>query len=304
MAPSGETGQTLVILNPTANRGAAQQLRPIVHAWVRRFDAEYVETTRSGDAQMLARHAASLKRPIVVVGGDGTIHEVVNGILETREKPPLGVVAGGSGNDFAWNTLNLPRDVKVALELAFTGTPTPVDAGTVNGRFFANSFCLGIGADVVAAADSIKHYPLMHFQTRTYVALAWQLLLGYQRCPWLTISTDEVADGTAMPRRIVSLAISNGPLAGAGMILNPKADHRDGIFDICIINYMRLWRTLRLLPAIRGGGHSGHDGVSFSRSRAVYIESRRPINFQIDGEVAQGTTFDVRNLPDALLVRC
>jgi diacylglycerol kinase (ATP) len=88
------------------------------------------------------------------------------------------------------------------------------------------------------------------------------------------------------------------------MILNPKADHWDGIFDICTINYMPLWRTLRLLPAIRGGGHSGHDGVSFSRSRAVYIESRRPINCQFDGEVAQGTTFDVRNLPGALLVRC
>src|SRR5262249_38661400 len=161
--------------------------------------------------------------------------------------------AGGSGNDFAWNTLNAPRDVTEALELAFTGIPTPVDAGTVNGRFFANSFCLGIGADVVAAAEIMKHYPFMHFQTRTYVAIAWQLLFGYQRCPWLTISTDEVADGTAMPRRIVLLAISNGPLGAAGLIINPKADHRDGIFDLCTLNFMPLWRTVRLLPALRGG---------------------------------------------------
>jgi diacylglycerol kinase (ATP) len=91
-------------------------------------------------------------RPVIIVGGDGSVNEVVNGILAAGRRVPLGIVGAGSGNDYAWNTLKLPRDPAEAIERAFTGQLVDADAGIVNGRYFANSFSVGLDADIAVAA--------------------------------------------------------------------------------------------------------------------------------------------------------
>src|SRR5512142_3290158 len=105
METSAFEGSPLVILNPAANRGEMTGYREMVRSRAQREGAAYVETTRRGEARDLARRAAQTGRPVVVVGGDGSIHEVVNGILSSDRCVPLGIVAAGSGNDYAWNTL-------------------------------------------------------------------------------------------------------------------------------------------------------------------------------------------------------
>lgn len=301
MEPSVTTGSSLVILNPAANRGRMQQHRTLVRRKAAEEGAEYVETTRSGEAEELARQAAHEGRSLIVVGGDGSVHEAVNGLLASGRRVPLGIVAAGSGNDFAWNTLRLPRDPLLALERAFAGTLVDVDAGRVNGRYFANAFSVGLDADIAVAAQSLKRWPLMSGERLYYGASLKQLLFGYQRCPRLSFKLDECEwmDTT----RYVLLAVSNGPTYGGGFRINPTADHTDGWFHICAIRYVPLVRALRLLPVVQRGEHASVAEAHFFQARTIQIESLLPVNIQMDGETSSARSYRAEVLPGALRVR-
>jgi diacylglycerol kinase (ATP) len=300
------SNHSLVILNPAANRGKMDHFRAAVRRRVEREQAEYVETTKQLEAKELAVDAATERRPIIIVGGDGTVHEVVNGILSAGRRVPLGIVAAGSGNDFAWNTLGLPRDPVEAIERAFTGQLVDVDAGTVNGSFFVNSFSVGLDADIAVAANRLKKYPLMFGPRLYYASTLRQLLFGYHRCPWLSFKLDgdeiESVQGTRYGRYVL-VAVTNGPSYGAGFRINPTADYRDGLFDVCAITSTPLLRALRLLPVVQKGEHLGQPEVTFYRARSVHIESRKPVNVQMDGETTSALCLDAEILPGALCVR-
>lgn len=298
------SGQPLVILNPAANRGNMHGYRALVQRRAEEEGAEYVETRLQGEAKERAMQAAGENRPVIIVGGDGSVHEVVNGILASGRRVPLGIVAAGSGNDFAWNTLKLPHDPALAIERAFAGQTVEVDAGRVNGRYFANSCSIGIDADIAVAAGAMKRYPLMSGQRLYYTTTLKQLLFGYGRCPWLRIEFDRAEQaGKATEHRYILVAVTNGPTYGAGFRINPKADHCDGLFDVCTIEYMPLPRALKLLPIVKRGEHEGLPEVTFYRARSLSIESRNPVNVQMDGETTCASRYAIEMLPGALLVR-
>jgi diacylglycerol kinase (ATP) len=305
MEHSPSSDNPIVILNPTANRGKMNHHRALLrHRLEAEPRAEYVETTRQGEAQERAMNAAKEGRPVIIVGGDGSVHEVVNGILGAGRRVPLGIVAAGSGNDYAWNTLNLPQDPTAAIERAFTGQLVESDAGIVNGKYFVNSFSVGLDADIAVAANWMKNIPFMSGSRLYYGTTIKQLLFGYHRCPWLKI----VVDGGEEPievatKRYVLMAVTNGPTYGAGFRINPTADYRDGLLDICTISYTPLPRALKLLPVVQKGEHAGLPEVTFFRSRSVHIESRAPVNIQMDGETSCATSYDAKILPGALWVR-
>jgi diacylglycerol kinase (ATP) len=249
-------------------------------------------------------NAAKEGRPVIIVGGDGSVHEVVNGILGAGRRVPLGIVAAGSGNDYAWNTLNLPQDPTAAIERAFTGQLVESDAGIVNGKYFVNSFSVGLDADIAVAANWMKNIPFMSGSRLYYGTTIKQLLFGYHRCPWLKIAVDGDEEPIEVAtKRYVLMAVTNGPTYGAGFRINPTADYRDGILDICTISYTPLPRALKLLPIVQKGEHAGLPEVTFFRSRSVHIESRDPVNIQMDGETGNATSYDAKILPGALWVR-
>jgi diacylglycerol kinase (ATP) len=305
MESSESFGNPLVILNPVANRGKMDRYRGAVRKRTEREQAEYVETTRQGEAKELAMAAAKEGRSVIIVGGDGSVHEVVNGILASGKRVPLGIVGAGSGNDFAWNTLKLPHDPAAAIERAFDGQPVEVDAGMVNGRYFANSFSVGLDADIAVAAARMKKLPLMGGAQLYYTTTVKQLLFGYASCPWLSFKLDSVDEqtGKTLVKRYVLLAVTNGPTYGAGFRINPGADHSDGLFDVCTIDYTPLLRALRLLPIVRRGEHAGLPEVTFYRAKSIAIESQNLVNVQVDGETSNSKSYHAENLPGALLVR-
>ena len=307
METSASFGNPLVLLNPTANRGKMEQHRTLVRQRIQQEpSAEYVETTRRGEAEERARAAASEGRAVIVVGGDGSLHEVANGILASGKRVPLSIIAAGSGNDYAWNTLHLPRDPAAAVARAFDGQLVESDAGKVNERYFVNSFSVGLDADIAVAAGHLKKYPLMSGERLYYSSTIRQLLFGYHRCPWLQFCLDEgtpAAQGNDASRHYVLMAVTNGPTYGAGFRINPTANYTDGYFDVCTITYTPLLRALRLLPLVQKGEHASLPEVAFYRARTVHIESRKVVNIQMDGETMNATTFDAHILPGALLVR-
>jgi len=302
METSPSSRNHIVILNPTANRGNVHKHRALIRSRLENEQAHYIETTKQGEAQERAMQAAKDGCPIIVIGGDGSVHEVVNGILAAGRRVPLGIVAAGSGNDFAWNTLKLPHDPSAAIERALRGQLVDVDAGIVNGRYFANSFSVGIDADIAVAANWMKKFPFMSGMRLYYTTTVKQLLFGYYRCPWLALRLDG-DEGDMQFKRYVLMAVTNGPTYGAGFRINPTADYNDGLFDICTINYTPLLRALKLLPIVKKGEHAGLPEVTFFRARSVHIESKKPVNIQMDGETTCATTFHAEMLPGALSIR-
>ncbi len=310
METSVSVSNPIVILNPAANRGNMNFHRALIRSRLSGEQGtqptEYVETTRAGEAQERAMLAAKEGRPVIVVGGDGSLHEVVNGILSAERRIPLGIIPAGSGNDYAWNTLKLPRNPVEAVERAFNGHLIDSDAGIVNGKYFANSFSVGLDADIAVTASWLKKYPLMSGERLYYTSTIRQLLLGYNKCPWLTFALDAgsaQAQENKTHTHYVLMAVTNGPTYGAGFRINPTADHTDGLFDVCTINFTPLLRALRLLPTVQKGQHSDLPEVTFYRAKMVHIESRFVVNIQMDGETSHATSFDAKILPGALCVR-
>ena len=298
-------GNPLIILNPAANRGKMDKYRSLVLDRVKREQAKYVETTKQGEAKELAMTAARDNCPVIIVGGDGSVHEAVNGILSSGSRVPLGIIGAGSGNDFAWNTLKLPRDPAHSVEKAFNGQLIEVDAGVVNGSYFANSFSVGLDADIAVSVDRMKNIPFMSGARLYYAATVKQLLLGYRNCPWLSFQllAEDGSITQIQSKRFVLIAVTNGPTYGAGFRINPKANHTDGLFDVCTIDYAPLLRALKLLPVVKKGEHLGLPEVTCYLAKSVSIESQHCVNVQMDGETSYSNSYSVENLPAALLIR-
>jgi diacylglycerol kinase (ATP) len=292
----------LVILNPAANCGNMAKYRTLLQQYLAQEQADYVETQKPGEAKDLALHAASDDRAVIVVGGDGSINEVVNGILLANKRVPLGIIAAGSGNDFAWNTLKLPKDPLAAIERAFHGRLLNVDVGRVNGRYVANGFSVGLDADIACAVDGMKNLPLLRGSKLYYLAALRQLLFGYHRCPWLTITMDDSAEDV-LEQRYVLVAVSNGPAYGAGFHINPNADCCDGFFDVCTVDYTSILRVLRLFPSVKKGQHVGEPEVHFTRVKRISITSKIGVHMQVDGETTTITQLEAEIIPGALCIR-
>ncbi|HEX6123165.1 MAG TPA: diacylglycerol kinase family protein, partial [Ktedonobacterales bacterium] len=286
------------ILNPASRHGRRIR-RPLERA-LTGGHGELALTDARGAAERLAAQAALSGRAIVAVGGDGTIAEVANGILASGASVPLGIIPAGNGNDYAYRTLHLPADLPHALEIALTGTPVAMDVGQVNGRYFVNALGVGIDANIAAAAEQMKNIPLLRGQALYYAASLRELLFHYDRCPELTIA----ADGRSDDRRLYALAaVSIGPTYGGGFQINPGADPRDGLFDVCTIWKPKRSRALRLLPMVEKGQHLSEPEVKRFHAREVVLESAGTINAHLDGEIMRAARFEASLLPRRLLVR-
>lgn len=304
MSTLSSFGDPLIILNPAANRGKMDKYRMLMLERAKREQAQYVETKKPGEAKELAMMAASKGCPIIVVGGDGSVHEVINGILSSGSRVPLGIVGAGSGNDFAWNTLKLPHDATNSIDKAFNGQLVEVDAGIVNGSYFANSFSIGLDATIAVSANRMKKIPLMSGARLYYTATLKELLLGYHKCPWLSfqLQSEDGSTTTVLSKRFVLIAVTNGPTYGAGFHINPKANHSDGLFDVCTIDYAPLLRALKLLPVVKRGEHLGLPEVTCYLAKSVTIESQHCVDVQMDGETSNSNHYSMKNLPSALLL--
>lgn len=290
----------VVILNPGGNRGHAARLRPALERALAGGRGELVLTRTPAEAADRVRAAALAGRGVVAVGGDGTVAVVANALLAAGAPVPLGIVPAGNGNDYACETVHLPRDPLAALEIALTGTPVAMDVGVVNGRYFLNSLGVGIDANIAAAAEDLKRVPFLHGQALYWASSLRELLLHYDRCPELRITLDGQPDESHL---YALVAVNLGPTAGGGFKINPGADPHDGLLDVCIIWKPPLLRALQLLPMVEKGTHITQPEVKRTRVRTIELTSIKPVYAHLDGEVITAASFDARILPGALRVR-
>jgi diacylglycerol kinase (ATP) len=277
-----------VILNPTSGGGAGRRLRAEIERELtaRGLPFTLTETERPWHAAELAREAARAgARVVVAAGGDGTIHEVANGLLEaaSEHRPMLGVVPVGTGNDFA-KLLESGADRARAYDALAQGRTTDFDAGYVTWKGGAEYFINGMGTGVdVEVVRQIKRLPRLPPMVLYLVALI-RAVVGFKAIP-LHIRLD----GRELDVRLKIIAISNGPCLGAGFWVCPRAQPDDGRFDICMVGDLGYVGIARTIPRVMRGTHEGLPAVTMDRAEVIELATpgTAPLFFHLDGELRE-----------------
>jgi len=300
--------RALVILNPAANHNQAPSLWPRLRSALAGLDAEWVETQRPGDATRLAAEAARAGYNLAIaVGGDGTVHEIANGLMTVADHhTAVGVIPNGSGNDFAFS-LGLPLDLEGACQRIMAGHARRIDLGYVRGGtsqgdracYFVNGF--GIGFDAAVAIESNKT-KVVHGFLR-YLTAALRTMLFYYNAPHMTATID----GHTISRPILMFSINNGRRIGGGFFLTPDAVPDDGWLDLCYAAPVSQPMMVRLIPEVMQGTHTRFACFTFGRARHITVQADRALPVYADGEIFADYADNLRHLelhlvPEALRV--
>lgn len=272
----------LVIVNPTAGRGRA--LRSL--GWLRerlapRPDARLEITGRPGDAEALAARAVDDGHDrIVAIGGDGTVQEVINGILSADAGTDIGIVPLGSGNDLA-RSLALPFDLAAAWRVAIGHATRPIDvARAVNGdgseRWFASAGGVGFDAQVAAAMSRRRGWQAG--RAGYLLTTLMELRRFENRRVQLTI------DGERATSEVLFVAIANGAYYGGGMRIAPAAQPDDGRLDVCVVGDISRLTVLRQLPNLYRGTHIAHPAVEMHSGARIEADGDAGTRIHLDGE--------------------
>ncbi len=297
----------LVIANPTSRRGKAAAQIPLIEKRLREYalDFDLVRTQKVGHAIQLATQAATDGYDVVVgVGGDGTINEVVNGLMRARktekQQPTLGIISIGTGNDFIAG-LGQEQGVDPACALIAKNERRKIDIGhvvadeTPDGRYFANG--LGIGFD--AAGGVLAENIIWPRGFLSYLIAALQNIFLYYSAPTLEMLIDE--EKLSMPTLLVS--VMNGRRVAGGFQTAPNALVDDGLFDICIAEEVSRPRMLTLLPLFLKGTQINQPEIQMKQAKGLKISALKgTMPIHTDGEVIclQSKEATIELFPNAL----
>ncbi len=286
----------LLIVNPAANHGRGLKLLPVIERLLHDQTYKVELTTKVGHAKTIAAKASDYDI-VVAVGGDGTVHEVLNGLMQidTAARPALGILPIGSGNDTC-RTLGIPRGLSSAIMVLRSGVRRKYDLGRCNDIYFNNSFSIGLDAEVTAKAVEFKATTPLSGLPLYLLSLVYVLFKQLRRYRFaLSVDTEESRDV-----EVLLMAATNGPTYGGGFAITPNSTPDDGLFDTCTIAPLSLPQTLLRLPFVVVGKHTGMSPVTMSRHQAISIESPTPLPAQIDGEVFLENSYVIKMLPLAI----
>jgi len=301
---SSPFGPLYVIANPTAGRGqVAQHLPELERALrARRLDYRIVETQGPGDAERLAREAlGGGERFLVAVGGDGTVNEVVNGMM--GEEGPidpeavLGVVAAGSGCDFV-RTFGLPGDAGRATAILQGDSLFPIDIGRVTyttadggtaSRYYAGVAEAGLGGAMAARSSRL---PRSLGRGRDFLGF-WLAVSRFKAPEIRMVVGDTDVGGVASDVVVANCQYQNG-----GMRISPRSWPGDGLLDVLVFRGPRSEAFTRL-PKLFQGDYLPDPNVGEYKGRRIALDADRPMPIQADGDVLGTTpaTFELIRLP-------
>jgi diacylglycerol kinase (ATP) len=277
-----------VILNPTAAKGRAKDSGASLKTKLAQYkDVDWFETSHPRHAVDLASVAADEGYSIVAaLGGDGTIHEVVNGLMQipSERRPSLATVPIGSGNDFC-NNVGVESDPDLAIERIFDGKTRAIDIGCVsddlgNVDYWNNT--LGIGFDAAAVIHTQKSKLLKGFAMYLWAVI--QTIAKDHRSPELVFSFDKMIH----QQKALMFTAANGPREGGGFCVAPNASIDDGWFDYTMIDAVSRLMMFRLIPEVMNGTHERFPQIKMGKFRELDIEFEYPLPIHTDGELFAG----------------
>lgn len=284
------------ILNPVAGDGAPMEQKRYIEKLVG-------SDLRGGELRLTEapKHATELAEDyirrgfnrIVVVGGDGTIHEAAQAMIGKPEVS-LGVVVAGTGNDYALMAGFSGKFGKKEWATLLESRTARVDVGLCNGKYFINGMGVGFDADVTAVI--IEHRSRSkRFTKATYNKCILKTLLSYKtRTMDLTVDKQEIS----MDNLLVTCAIGRR-LAG-GYYLTPKAIANDGLIDVVQVKKVNLLGRISILSAVTRGAHLKHKSVDYFQGERITIAFKEVVPAHMDGELIFDREFNVEVVPEAL----
>jgi YegS/Rv2252/BmrU family lipid kinase len=251
----------------------------------------------------LARKAADDGAELlVVVGGDGSVNEVVNGIAG-RQEVELAMIARGTGWDFA-RSLGLPRAVDDAVAVATGGRSRTIDLGRVTYRPWAGGEAQSLFANVASVGMSGAIAQRANDTTKAFggkVSYVWATFAVFAR--WTNTEVEVVVDGETRRGRMHDVVVANGPFFGGGMKICPDARPDDGMFDVLLIGDLTKRDLLFTLPKTFRGTHLPHPRAELIRGARISVDSPRALPIELDGEQPGTTPVRFEVVPQALRVR-
>lgn len=332
----------ILIANPISGKGHAKNVAEQGYAALTESgqQGQLVLTSTSGDAKRLAQEAvADGTRYVIACGGDGTLHEVVNGIA-TIPDVTLGVLPCGRGNDFA-AAIGVPLKPEAATATLLSGTPIRVDLGCCYSSRQSSAVSnqqKPLSTESVARNEMEGGSTERHFNAQTPLTEPQGIIKKYfttiATCGYDTEVSRRAAKGTPLFAGTASYAYAavetlfyydppavrlegdfgtyEGPLLlaatgitsryGGGFQIVPNARIDDGLFDVCIVRPVSSLTVLRLLVTLFWGGHVGHPAVSMHQTRTLKIETDPPILLYADGEPMCETPTTIEIIKHGLVV--
>ncbi len=283
-----------VILNPSADLGnGITYLETIEKAARPLGELDIVLSEFPGHAVELAQTAVAGGCDLLVAaGGDGTVHEVVNGLMLAGGGARLGILPMGTGNDFAF-AANVAEDMPTAIANLFRGQSRPVDLALVEDdkgqrRYVANNMGVGLDANVVIRTEAITR---VHGFLKYFSGVLTALLRDFNALPvQARFDEEEIAED------VLFLYLGIGTRGGGGFLLTPDASQGDGLIDSCTVPMLGRLRVLTLLNSAIKGTHVNTPYVTMRQNRQIVIHSQEAMPVQIDGEIYATPADGIRRL--------
>jgi YegS/Rv2252/BmrU family lipid kinase len=292
--------KTLLIFNPNSDRGRSGQKASDLRAVIDELGgADWRGTEYPAHAAEIAAESGPRYQTVAALGGDGTVHEVVNGLMKipAAQRPNLGVVPIGSGNDFAVG-FGLTLNPQEAIRRVFTGAPKPVDLAQIkdgSGRveYFANTCGIGFDAAVNIRSRKITRlYGFIMYLTATLQTIALNFDAPHMRV---------THDGGTLDQKILMLTVGNGPREGGGFITTPASKMDDGLLDFVYIEPVSQFRMLQLLPKVMNGTHVHEPDVKVHTTTRLVLDADRALPIHVDGELFAPYEANVRRVEIAVV---
>jgi len=252
-------------------------------------------TFEGGDAHRLAASAAREGADLVIAaGGDGTLNEVVNGVMREDWPGRIGLIPLGTANDFAAG-MEIPTDLEGAFDVALAGAPRSVDVARVNDRYFVNVSTGGFGATATEETPA---------ESKSLLGPWAYVITGMKKFAELRPSRArfENAGAEAYDGEVMLFAVGNAKRTGGGTLLTPRADVADGELDVVIVPGMARMDFVALLPDLRAGTHLDNPDILYFRTTHLVVKSEAPLSVNADGEPVHGDRFTYEIAPRALVL--
>ena len=292
-----------IIANPAASHGKGAKAIPRIESELTRLglDFDLVRTERPGHGIELARQAALDGYDVIVgVGGDGTVNEVLNGLMEARlsseNRPALGAICTGRGNDSAF-ALGIPENIEGACQALKDNHRRVVDIGRVTGgkvpqgRYFVNN--VGVGFDAIGTIEVSK---LPQWGMLSFLIAIVKTIFLYYKGPVIQIDYD----GQSLTTPTLMTLTMNGKRMGNGFQMAPDSKIDDGLFDLVIARQVSRMRIFSLIPHFMKGTHASQPEIQTLRASRVTITALEGVlPAQSDGEIicVDGKRLDIELLP-------
>ncbi len=268
-----------------AGKGRAERAKQKIEKRLKELNIPHAfhQTQEAGDATRIARELClSGATSVVAIGGDGTVHEVLNG-LTCLDKIAFGIIPAGTGNDFA-AAVGLPLNPLKALDVILSAQPSPMDFFDCGGVRGMNIVGTGIDVDIL-----IKYSKAKFFKGKIQYLFSLIYCLAHFKPYEMTLIKD---DGSAQKKSTFIACACNGKRFGGGIKMCPSAIPGDGMLNVIIVNSMPKWQIPWVFMKLMLGKIQKDKHSENAKVKSVRLDGSYPV--QIDGEIYTGVPFDVK----------